>query len=453
MQQPLDVLTPLSHEHEHATKTATAWIVATAVAVTVFLPFAHLLGWPRVDYRVTGQVAGISEGDDSTIVTYVGWNDHYVVVWQRQLEDSEWELGETVDATVDENDRVHLDHQDIFAGFAPWMLGLLLAVLFGWALRRQVGLAIAVRDAAAPGDPPGRGYIAVVDDPTPRAMRPLVGIWGKDPTTEEEVPPADIVFKADDETGEDLISPTGQLHVYEAWIDTGTSVFSSARWIATSHGVVVPHRRALLGTLIFDSIARKAETRGPTPLTHGPPQPTSQVASQGSRHSFIRIIAGHVAGVAALILLAGLLTSDAPEGYEVPPASAISPLVWDQARATHGPTVAARFDDPLAALAEQRGVRSVRTMDWSTENGNRVEVTRWLFEDDEEAREMANVAAGLAGLVGDVYCRTIVVSGERQTFTVRYFRSELSMITVTIAAERPAVGELCDVVEQLETAV
>ena len=117
--------------------------------------------------------------------------------------------------------------------------------------------------------------MVLLDDPTPRMIRPLLGVWSEEPVVEGSVfPKPDLVFRCDDDL-DDLLSHQGGVEVHEAWVDTSGRGMRGARWVAADAGGVLPHRRAVLGRWYFSSMTR-AERPGPAqPLRSARPDPAA----------------------------------------------------------------------------------------------------------------------------------------------------------------------------------
>ena len=123
-----------------------------------------------------------------------------------------------------------------------------------WVARRLVGAWLALRDFTRARTEPGRAYVVLLHDPTPRMVRPLLGIW-----TQESVagvgrlPKPERVYRCDEEL-DALECYQGSAVVHEAWVDTGSRSWSKPRWVAADHGVALPHRRAVLGRWFMSSL-------------------------------------------------------------------------------------------------------------------------------------------------------------------------------------------------------
>ncbi len=160
-------------------------------------------------------------------------------------------------------------------------------------------------------EPPRLAYAAIIDDPAPKTWRPLVAVWVRDPTADGRLAKPDTVYRADDETGEDLQCPASRLVVRRAWVDTGMWEQSKPRWIGVEDGVVVPHRRALLGRWYVRAITRRSQVEPVVELRHGPPSPELLFApatqTRRSRHRLPAIVAWRLLAVVGGVALAFFL--------------------------------------------------------------------------------------------------------------------------------------------------
>ena len=56
-------------------------------------------------------------------------------------------------------------------------IGAVAALLGLWSVRQTAGLMLARRDFKRASTPPRRAHVVLLDDPNPRAVRPLLAIW------------------------------------------------------------------------------------------------------------------------------------------------------------------------------------------------------------------------------------------------------------------------------------
>lgn len=258
---PVDVLPHLRTARDHAAKAVAAWLVVLALS-GVAVPAFHLLGWPKVSARIEATVVDIRPADEErTAVTFQARHDERTVRWTYTVENPVWELGQRNQAYVDDDGRVHEDQQFGLAGI-PLLMPVLFAVFFlAFAARRLWGLFVALVDARNAADQPRLGYAAVIHDPAPKTWRPLLAVWSRDPTVGDALARPDAVYRADDETSEDLETSATAVVVRPAWIDTGNWPLSKPRWVAFGDGVAVPHRRSLFGRWYVGAITRRGTAR------------------------------------------------------------------------------------------------------------------------------------------------------------------------------------------------
>jgi len=266
---PLDVLGPLRAARSHAGKAVLAWLLVLVVAGVVSVPLLRLLGWPAVEATLQAEVVDVTPVDEGVAVTFLARHDGATVQWQRRWESTGWEVGDRQTVHLDEDGRVHHDRQLGLAG-VPLLFPAVLVGGFGaFALRRLWGLLVAVADARRIDDEPRLGHVAAV---LPyRQWRPLVAVWWDDPTRHDRLPTPDVAYRADDETGEELVSTQTHPSVHQAWVDTGSWWGAKPRWIGADAGVLVAHRRALLGRWQAKLLLRRGEVGQVVPLRHGPP--------------------------------------------------------------------------------------------------------------------------------------------------------------------------------------
>ncbi|HZB49153.1 MAG TPA: hypothetical protein VE547_08675, partial [Mycobacteriales bacterium] len=138
-------------------------------------------------------------------------------------------------------------------GVAFAVLALAVAVLL-WVLRRLWGARLALADFDRADTPPARAYVVLLRDPAPRMIRPLLGIWSRPPEVSGgRLSRPERVYRCDEEHDR-LECIQGSVEVHEAWVDTGPRPRSKPRWVAADAGVVLPHRRAVLGRWYLSSL-------------------------------------------------------------------------------------------------------------------------------------------------------------------------------------------------------
>ena len=155
------------------------------------------------------------------------------------------------------------------------MVPFMSVALLLWVSRAAVSVGLARRDFRLARTPPVRAWVVLLNDPTPRMIRPLLGVWSEEPVVRESAfPRPELVFRCDDDL-DDLLSHQGGVEVHEAWVDTSARGMRGARWVAADGGVALPHRRAFLGRWFFSSLTR-AERPGPArPLHTAQPDPAA----------------------------------------------------------------------------------------------------------------------------------------------------------------------------------
>ena len=142
------------------------------------------------------------------------------------------------------------------SGPAVFMVLFLTGAVLLWVGRAAWSVGLARRDFRAARTAPERAWVVLLHDPTPRMIRPLLGVWAEEPVVRRSVfPRPDVVFRCDDDL-DDLLSHQGEVAVHEAWVDTSRRGIRGARWVAADAGVALPHRRALLGRWFFSSLTR-----------------------------------------------------------------------------------------------------------------------------------------------------------------------------------------------------
>jgi hypothetical protein len=188
--------------------------------------------------------------------------------------------------------------------------GALLAGLMGlglaaWSARQVVALHLARRDFQSADTPPRRAYVMLLHDPNPKAFRPLLAVWERPPAPRERLPKPQSVWRCDDELTE-LACSQASVVVHEAWLDTGPRSWSKPRWACADAGIVVPHRRALLGRWYVSMLVRSSRPGDVRRLTLGDPHAVPQTAEELPLDgSLLRSVAGRIvllAGFTAVVL-------------------------------------------------------------------------------------------------------------------------------------------------------
>ena len=187
---------------------------------------------------------------------------------------------------------------DVPVVFSLAFIGLFLA----FALRRLWGLVIATFDAGRGADRPRLGHVALVRPY--RSWRPLVAVWWRDPTPGDHLPPPDAVYRADEEAADAMRSDSSTVLVHRAWVDTGFK----PRWIAGERGVVIPHRRALLGRWHVRMLTKRAAIADLVELHRAAPSlsPISSARSgphSGRRHRLVPMVAWRMLAIPVAITM------------------------------------------------------------------------------------------------------------------------------------------------------
>lgn len=177
------------------------------------------------------------------------------------------------------------------SGPAVFMVLFLTGAILLWVGRAAWSVGLARRDFRAARTPPGRAWVVLLHDPTPRMIRPLLGVWTEEPVVRASVyPQPDVVFRCDDDL-DDLLSHQGEVAVHEAWVDTSGRGIRGARWVAADAGVALPHRRAFLGRWFFSSLTRaerpgrrvRSARRGPVRTSRATPRRPRRPRAPGWR--------------------------------------------------------------------------------------------------------------------------------------------------------------------------
>ena len=301
----------------HAMRLLFAWLIASGAVLSLIHTFGDSVGWVSADHRVRGHVVEIKPDPEGEIVFWEAEGPNGRVYWSRSFEDSEWDVGDPIEGWI-------TDGRFYQRAFASWMgpvggllwMGVLTIIFF--VSRRLLGIVIAIWDLGRGRDHPRPGYAALVENPVPRAWRPLILIWWQDPSGAEKPPSPDHAFLADDVTGADLMSETS-LRVMEGSVDSGPAPWMKPRWVAVTGGVLVPHRRALLARAMALSAFRDSTVKEPVPFK---PSIEPIVASQDQGPSekwherFSSMVLIRVGAVVAIAVLSRILS----EGHPVTPA-------------------------------------------------------------------------------------------------------------------------------------
>jgi hypothetical protein len=181
-------------------------------------------------------------------------------------------------------------------------------VLAAFEVRGLWGRQLSLRAYESGRERPLVGWVALLSDPNPRAVRPLLAVWDEEPVAGPgRFPKPDRVYRADDDA-DDLLSVQGSMSVHRAWLAPSRGRWSTPRWVAADAGVAIPHRPALLGRWYFGSISR-AERAEPRPLTVGEPNPMAEVGDPPPPWSWPTFgsLAGRTAFLAAWAVVAHLV--------------------------------------------------------------------------------------------------------------------------------------------------
>lgn len=328
---PLDVGTPLREAQRQALRALFASVLAITVVAVIAVPLLRLAGWPDVVAQLEGSIVSVTPVEAGSEVTFRARGEGLVVTWTRVYRSSGWEAGDTLDAVLDENGEVHLDQQLGLAGLPLLYPAIIAAMLLGYALRRTWALTIGLWDFRHGADAPRLGFAALIDDPAPRTWRPLLAVWDRDPTVGGAIARPDVVYRADDETGQDLLSDRVRVRVHQAWIDTGPVPGMKPRWVGVEDGIAVPHRRSLFGSWYVGRVLRKAAPTSAAPLRSGPPNrhvavPAAEVAPL--RAGLGAQTAWRIVGLIVALGLALLLDRDGtPADVQVRPGLAAAAQV------------------------------------------------------------------------------------------------------------------------------
>ena len=161
------------------------------------------------------------------------------------------------------------------SGPAVFMVVFLTALVLLWVGRAAWSVGLARRDFRVARTAPERAWVVLLNDPTPRMIRPLLGVWTEEPVVRGSAfPRPDVVFRCDDDL-DDLLSHQGDVAVHEAWVDTSGRGIRGARWVAADAGVALPHRRALFGRWFFSSLTRAERPGVASPLRSARPDPAA----------------------------------------------------------------------------------------------------------------------------------------------------------------------------------
>ena len=451
---PLDVAGPLMSARAHAAKTVAAWLIAIAFVTVAAVPGHRLFGWPSVDGVVHGEVISSSTRDDEITVSFAAPSGSRVISWRRYLEHSEWRVGEALSAPIDENGGLH--HTRIFgvAGSAIVIVALLLLSSAAFSVRRLWGIQLAWWDLRRGNDRARLGWVALIRDPTPRTVRPLLSVWWTDPTRGERLPRPDGVYRADEETARHLKTSVADLEIRRAWIDRGRFRRSKPRWVGTEGGVIVPHRRSFLGRFFVRLLTRKSQVPEPIDLHHRQPDPShpsdSPQVPGAKQHRLAPMIAWRL-GAAALCVGVGIVIGDGG----VPTISVAGPLETDSSMIENvhsrpGARVERdRAPEYLASLAASHGLEVARRTTWPE---NTTEFLEWRFPTPEDARSFAIAEMGMWALAGRVEQSGIVTpSGDQSDLvTMQILIADRTVLRPMIFASDEMLDELATLIADLD---
>ncbi len=189
-----------------------------------------------------------------------------------------------------------------------------------WATLRLLAARVALREFEEAAAEPHVGYIVLVRDSRAPAMRPMLGVWAKEPVpTEAGLPRAQAVYRCDRRAAS-LVSTKGALTVHRAWLDTGPHPGARPRWVAADAGIALPQRRSLLGSWYFDTVlgsergsrARALKRPAPDPTTEAETGTFVTVISEPTRQigRFFRLFVQRLVGLSLAGLLLGWWGSD-----------------------------------------------------------------------------------------------------------------------------------------------
>lgn len=179
-----------------------------------------------------------------------------------------------------------------------------------WVARRLVAAWLAKLDFDRCATEPRRAYVVLLHDPTPRVIRPLLGVWPEEPVAGPgRLPKPERVYRCDDEV-DALECYQGAVVVHEAWVDTGRRAWSKPRWVAADQGIALPHRRAILGRWFMSNLIGAERPEPARPLTMPAPRPGTETIAEVSPDvgSFPAKVAWRLAVLGALALVLVLLT-------------------------------------------------------------------------------------------------------------------------------------------------
>lgn len=195
---------------------------------------------------------------------------------------------------------------------AFWMTAGVAAFYVLWEVRGIASRRLALRAYEAGRSRPRVAWVALLYDPAPRMVRPLLAVWDERPEPGPgRYPKPDRVYRADDEA-DDLLSFQQSMEVHEAWVPASREPFLPPRWVVADAGAAIPQRRALFGRWYFGMLSR-GERSEPIALRAGEPDPMAEAGAPTPPWALpsVRQVAGYAgvlgffAGLFHLVVLAG----------------------------------------------------------------------------------------------------------------------------------------------------
>lgn len=196
---------------------------------------------------------------------------------------------------------------------APWSAISAIAFIGGLAFldvsRRLWAAWRALADFSKAATPPRRAFVVLLNDPAPKTIRPLLGVWSEPPVPKGgRLPEPEQVYRCDDEL-DALMSFQGSVVVHEAWVDTGPRRWSKPSWVAADAGIALPHRTAVLGRWYMSRLIYGERPGRPERLTLRQPHPAGEstpviVEQHREGGKFLAALSGRVAALSVCGLLA-----------------------------------------------------------------------------------------------------------------------------------------------------